>query len=1497
MPVGQLLGQQPRRPAKWRAITRWRDWSIAGKLAAVTLVPIIIALVLGGITISNQVQRSTDFERIDRLVVLSSDVRGLVDALQQERTRTAALLSQGTVGSSPELDAARAATDTALKPLSTDTTRVTQVDSAVSAPGAASNNALARLGEVRQQVAAGQLDSVQALDAYSAMTTALLSLDTTLVAGMGDPSISGTANALHDLQVAKEEVSTSQVLVTYGIARGNLTPTQLNQLRTAEVRLADRLEDFRAAATGTQGQDFDRTVTGQDFDTRSRLVASVLAAQGVTASDALDAISGEQWTAVSNAVVDSLRAVSTRLGDQVASTSEDLVDTSGTDAGLLAVLLFAALVVTAAVVFLITRQLLRSLRLLRTSALDVADKQLPAAVRNIQEGREQSAEVTPVRVGTADEIGQVAKAFDAVHSQALRLAIEQAAMRTGYSSVFVNLSRRSQSLVQRQLQLIERLERDEEDADQLATLFQLDHLATRMRRNNENLMVLSGAEPGRRSGQPITIADVLRAAVSEIEQYQRVVVQPPPDGRIVGYAASDLMRLIAELLDNATAFSAPETQVTVATRVADNGALVVDIMDKGIGMNEAEVAEANARLTEAATVDLATSRRMGLFVVGRLAGRHRIGVTLHGGKDIVGVRATVTVPADLVMGLPQAVPAPAPEFPQDPALPRRRTVNGAGRAGALTSLAGTAGTLGDGAAAPEPWTQNGHTGLLPPRPSDVEVSGTALFSPIQPDEQDVPAQPESPEDLPGGALPAGKALFEANTSSGALTEWWSAAAAEPAPPPPPPSPRETTPIFDETLSAWFRSDRPAPAPAAGASGKAAEATASAASPAEAEETAEDTKASTGWDFAVDENFRAVQAVSQAEPTSFTEAGLPRRRRGEQLMPGSATSAEPESTESAPASSVLPTRDPADIRGRLSSFQRGISRARHAARDDSATQAGGPERPAGASGLSQGSAGAGASGLTQGPAGAGASGLPQRSPAEQSWPDADQAAAAEANPLPQRRPAGESRRPEGGLPQRQPGGEGALPRRQPGGSAAFALPQPSGESLFSTGGRGGESTSRQSGGEDALSQRQSRGESALSKRQPGGEGAPERQSGGEGALPQRQSGEDGARRSEGGDGSLSQRRPAGEGDLARRGQEAGESASSDGEHGEESALPRRQRRESAFSPGNEEELPQRQGGEGGLPRRKPTAGSDLPQQGDESGLPRRRGSEAGLPQRQGSESGLAQEGDEQGLPQRQGGESGLPQRQGAESGLSEQGLPQRGGDTGLPRRRGGESGLPQESTDTGLPQRRGGESGLPQRQTGATGLPQRQGSDTGLPRRQPTGVTGETPLPRRQPPPDRTATPAAGAGNPPRRHVNEPPRRLEPPEEPAETSGAFLWRKPQEFPEDSQAPLPRRQQGEPQPEAVGAEPAWSFATDESWRTVEAVSQSAPVSYTAAGLPRRRRGEQLLPGSASSAGVPGARTQRDPQDVRGRLNSFQQGVRRGRHRTAQPAESDHETMEGE
>ncbi len=1325
MPVGELLGRAPRRSkgkAVWRALVQWRDWSLPVKLSAVTVVPIVLALVLGITTIAAQVGRSDEYQRLDRLVALGGGVRALTGALQQERTVTAAMLTEGTVGGTPELAAARKATDAATGPFTAEQARAAEAEPGVAGAAGAATAQLGNVAFLRRQVDGGQLDSGQAITAYAAVTGSLISLDTAVTAGAGDGTLGGTPAGLHELLVAGEQVSISQALVSYGIGRGALTPSELATLRAAELRLADRLVDFRSAAGDTLQRDFAAIAEGTQAQSRARMVETVLNASSGAVDDAFRALSAADWNAASAAMRTQIGQVADRLGASASQTAANLVDESSSGAGLLAVLLFAAMVLAVAVVFLITRQLLRSLKVLRRSALDVAETALPAAVRNIQEGRAQGTDVQPVPVLTNDEVGEVARAFDKVHHQALRLATEQAAMRTGYGSVFVNLSRRSQSLVQRQLQLIEQLERDEEDADQLATLFQLDHLATRMRRNNENLMVLSGAEPGRRSGKPVGTTDMLRAAVSEIEQYQRVQVQPPPPARIVGYAASDLMRLVAELLDNATAFSAPETSVTVASRLGEDGSLNIDILDKGIGMNEAEVAEANTRLTEAGSVDLVTSRRMGLFVVGRLASRHRVGVSLHGGKDIVGVRATVVVPPELVTPVTDG-PATGPigALQQHPASPSagnqlpRRPVNGHARPRPVVPQQPAMGE--------ERWPSASDLaglsgGQVVRPPSDLEISGTALFAPIAKDD-DVPPQrpalPPVPAVLPlpqpspvvqqppvaqpprADDLPAGKDLFTANETT--LSDWWQEATAVSEPPPPPtPDRSETTPIFDEMLSAWFREDKPA----------AEDEPAAASQEAPPEATPPERRS---WDFASDENFRTVQAVTKSEPTAFTEAGLPRRRRGEQLLPGSATPAGI-APEPAPARPDLPARDPADVRGRLSSFQQGVTRGRRQMRQAAAQR----PKPGQQRGAAQ-QAGTDPSivpGLGTAQGAAGAVGQPAQ-------------------------PAGSA--------QQSAVAPGVA--QQPG-SAQQATPQGSGSPVAPE--RGSAQTA--SGAFELPA-------AAQATPQPGGSQTSTPQDPAPGSQPGRQG--------------------------------------------------------NVFAVGNQ------QPADGAQPAPSGSEQGALPQ-------PSKAASQPAVP-----EPGLPQPGDAK------------PQRaQPSKAASQPAALPQPGGAKPQPAalpQPGGPKPLPQPGGPKPLPQPGGGK---PQ----PTALPKRS---AGLP--QPNGLRPE----------------------------------LRGPE-------------PSVFQESGQLPLGNGGPGTPAPRreetAVEATTEWNFGTDDGWRAVQAVSQSTPSTFTSAGLPRRRRGEQLLPGSAGpSTGATAPRPQRDAHDVRGRLRNFQQGIERGRHRTAQAAETNHETLEGE
>jgi signal transduction histidine kinase len=314
-----------------------------------------------------------------------------------------------------------------------------------------------------------------------------------------------------------------------------------------------------------------------------------------------------------------------------------------------AVIIGAALLLCVALLIVVARSILKPLRVLRASAFDVADRRLPAIIEQLRttEGRTKNVRIEPVPVYSREDVGQVARAFDAVHSEAVRLASEQAALRANVNDMFVNLSRRTQGLVERQLRLIDDLELGEQDSDRLAALFRLDHLATRMRRNGENLLVLAGAELRQRTGEPVPIVDVLRAAVSEIEDYQRVAVQPLPRAMVSGLAVNDIVHLVAELLDNATAYSSPETQVRLAARFGDEGGLVVEIGDAGTGLRRPQLIDINQRLAAPSAIDVSVSRQMGLFVVGRLANRHGISVQLAS-PDGTGVTVTVALPKELV---------------------------------------------------------------------------------------------------------------------------------------------------------------------------------------------------------------------------------------------------------------------------------------------------------------------------------------------------------------------------------------------------------------------------------------------------------------------------------------------------------------------------------------------------------------------------------------------------------------------------------------------------------------------------------------------------------------------------------------------------------------------------------------------------------------------------------------------------------------------------------
>jgi signal transduction histidine kinase len=310
-----------------------------------------------------------------------------------------------------------------------------------------------------------------------------------------------------------------------------------------------------------------------------------------------------------------------------------------------------AILLALLLVILVARSLIRPLRTLRDSALRVAHEDLAREIDRVRAGNEPGP-VEPIPVNTTEEIGQVAHAVDELHEQAVFMAGEQSRLQLQVGDMFETLSRRSRSLVDQQLSLIDRLERNEEDPERLESLFRLDHLAARMRRNGANLLVLAGAKVPREQADAVPVAALINAAASEVEDYPRVVTATVPESEIVGSVAGDLVHLLAELLDNALRYSPPISQVRVSAVHTGNGGLVIEVSDIGLGMTESDLRVANTRLQSGGEVTPYTARHMGLFVVGRLAQQHGLVVRLRStvaGESNSGTTAGVYVPSELLL--------------------------------------------------------------------------------------------------------------------------------------------------------------------------------------------------------------------------------------------------------------------------------------------------------------------------------------------------------------------------------------------------------------------------------------------------------------------------------------------------------------------------------------------------------------------------------------------------------------------------------------------------------------------------------------------------------------------------------------------------------------------------------------------------------------------------------------------------------------------------------
>jgi signal transduction histidine kinase len=720
-----------------------RNWSLAWKLVAVGLVPAVLAIVLGVLRVADQAQTASELGTANRLIDVRARVADAANSLRVERDRATVFVAERRLGDRGPLQDAAAQSDGSWEQARAALGDVGDLDATTRSALEEAEGVQAQLPGLRDEVVgSAPVETRRVVERYTAIIARTDVLARALLRQVRTPEVAGLADALTATTQGYEALARQHTILGAALRVGKVTDADRSAVIAADNSLDTAYSSYQLALPPSQTP-INFITSGANAE-READKATILAAP----APGPISVTVARWDDVSRAATERIDAASSDVRTALTAAGEAEANRASNLAGINAVLLMLGLLLAATIIVLVARALTRSLRVLRTSALDVAQRRLPQAVESMRSGGAPDIDVEPVPLQNRDEIGQVARAFDAVHGQALRLAADQAALQSNVSSMFVNLSRRSQALVERQLQLIEQLESNEQDPDQLSNLFQLDHLATRMRRNSENLLVLAGTDVAKRNGAPVPLVDVLRAAVSEIEQYQRIVVQAPPEATVVGRATSDIVHLLAELLDNATNFSPPDSQVVMSSTLMPDGSILVEIADRGVGMVEQELGDANRRLTTPSAVDVSASRRMGLFVVGRLGARHGIPVHLGGaptGGPGGGVTASVTLPVHLVVSS------------GEPAAPQPRTV----------------------AAAPAAVPNAGRNGILPARTgSSVRPAPRAAL----------PAQAEPPQPLhaSGGAngLPTrtpGSSLRRDLVTGKSPAPF----AAEPAGPPPP----------------------------------------------------------------------------------------------------------------------------------------------------------------------------------------------------------------------------------------------------------------------------------------------------------------------------------------------------------------------------------------------------------------------------------------------------------------------------------------------------------------------------------------------------------------------------------------------------------------------------------------------------------------------------------------------------------------------------------------
>nr|WP_239543556.1 sensor histidine kinase [Micromonospora terminaliae] len=829
MPESPDADQRNRR----RRLPRLRDARIRSKLALILVVPVAAVIALATIRLVSVGEGAYEANRMRSLTALSIDVSALTQDLHKERMAAASFL----VAPNQKPDAYNLrvrSTDERIAAYRDERGKLGDVPASVRDRLKVIDDHLETLNGTRQEVLDRQQMPVsEASLRYGIILDDLVAYGDTLAQQPGAEGLADARRAVAAFAHAKAEVAEEEAVAYTALSTGRIDEEQFSSFVATLTGQQEALLSFSRSAEPAQRSLVDRTVSGDAVQLGDRVANDISRSVGQA-----PLVTRDEAAAAVGAVGDLMRWAEIQLQDQlladVDAVRSDVIRQAVVES--LLVLLTLAVAVTLAVV--LARSLNDSLRRLREGALAVANHDLPDAVSRLQNvnaigdgGVDEIVQQVrdPIKLTNRDEVGQVASAFNVVHREAVRVAAEQAALRTSVSAMFLNLARRSQSLVDRMIGELDAIERSEEDPKRLAQLFELDHLATRMRRNDENLLVLAGADSAVPRRDDALLVDVLRAAQSEVELYNRIEFGTvDTDISVAAHAVNDVVRLVAELLDNATRFSPPNTVVVAdGRRIRDY--VLIQVEDRGLGLSDEQLDSLNRRLAAPPTVDVAAFRLMGLAVVSRLASRYGIRVELRRNVE-GGTVAQVTLPNATVVLPANRGQAPLTR-PRQPLAVEQSPLSQVGAADALAGAgrAGTA-TLADqwrSSATPPParWQApaeardtvapvqfGGATGALPTVPAPAPVASAppvpAAPAPVSGAGWSAggstaahPALDPLPHRTPGGetatVAPAAPPAYQP-----------AAPAVEPAPAAPVVAraarPAEA-PIFREMEAVWFRS--------------------------------------------------------------------------------------------------------------------------------------------------------------------------------------------------------------------------------------------------------------------------------------------------------------------------------------------------------------------------------------------------------------------------------------------------------------------------------------------------------------------------------------------------------------------------------------------------------------------------------------------------------------------------------------------------------------------